>query len=90
MEKGSTFSLDKTISETRDELGRTVRGLSDGGTTPFLKSLLYGVDTLSLLIGATALGPALLVAVSMASQKAGSKVIICTDGLANVGMSVHL
>ena len=43
-----------------------------------------------LLIGATALGPALLVAVSMASQKAGSKVIICTDGLANVGMSVHL
>jgi len=31
MEKGSTFSLDKTISETRDELGRTVRGLSDGG-----------------------------------------------------------
>lgn len=36
--------------------------------------------------GATALGPALLVATMMASQQAGSKVIICTDGLANVGL----
>ncbi|XP_060063644.1 circularly permutated Ras protein 1-like [Ylistrum balloti] len=36
--------------------------------------------------GATALGPALLVASTMASQQPGSKVIICTDGLANVGL----
>lgn len=36
--------------------------------------------------GATALGPALIVATSMASQHLGSKVIICTDGLANVGL----
>ncbi|XP_033741232.1 circularly permutated Ras protein 1-like [Pecten maximus] len=36
--------------------------------------------------GATALGPALLVATTMASQQPGSKVIICTDGLANVGL----
>ncbi|CAC5385248.1 unnamed protein product [Mytilus coruscus] len=36
--------------------------------------------------GATALGPTLLIAVTMASQHPGSKVIICTDGMANVGM----
>ncbi|CAH1778659.1 unnamed protein product [Owenia fusiformis] len=36
--------------------------------------------------GATALGPGLLLAVSMAGQCPGSKVIICTDGKANVGL----
>ena len=36
--------------------------------------------------GQTALGPALLVAVAMACQVQGSKVIICTDGMANVGL----
>ena len=36
--------------------------------------------------GPTALGPALLVSTTIASQVRGSKVILCTDGLANVGM----
>ncbi|XP_005089421.2 circularly permutated Ras protein 1 [Aplysia californica] len=36
--------------------------------------------------GATALGPALVVAVSMASHHPGSKVIVCTDGKANIGL----
>ena len=36
--------------------------------------------------GATALGPALLIATTMAAQHAGSKVIVCTDGMANIGM----
>ncbi|XP_046374284.1 circularly permutated Ras protein 1-like isoform X1 [Haliotis rufescens] len=36
--------------------------------------------------GATALGPTLVVAVAMASRHPGSKVILCTDGMANVGM----
>lgn len=37
--------------------------------------------------GATALGPALLSAVELASQGGvGSKVILCTDGEANVGI----
>jgi hypothetical protein len=36
--------------------------------------------------GQTALGPALLLAVTMASRVPGSKVIICTDGLANKGV----
>ncbi|KAM6897918.1 circularly permutated Ras protein 1-like [Xenentodon cancila] len=33
--------------------------------------------------GATALGPAALLAIAMASRQSGSKVIICTDGKAN-------
>ncbi|XP_051995962.1 circularly permutated Ras protein 1 isoform X2 [Xyrauchen texanus] len=36
--------------------------------------------------GGTALGPAALVSVAMASQFTGSKVIICTDGRANIGL----
>jgi len=37
--------------------------------------------------GRTALGPAVLTAVAMASKGApGSQVIICTDGMANVGL----
>ncbi|XP_043915555.1 circularly permutated Ras protein 1-like [Protopterus annectens] len=36
--------------------------------------------------GSTALGPAALVSVALASQHLGSKVIICTDGLANIGL----
>ncbi|XDV18917.1 hypothetical protein PO909_024510 [Leuciscus waleckii] len=39
--------------------------------------------------GATALGPAALISVAMASQFTGSKVIICTDGQANIGLG-HL
>ncbi|GFN75620.1 circularly permutated ras protein 1 [Plakobranchus ocellatus] len=36
--------------------------------------------------GATALGPALIVAINMASSHPGSKVILCTDGKANIGL----
>lgn len=37
--------------------------------------------------GTTALGPAVLTSVAMASKgKPGSQVIICTDGMANVGI----
>ena len=36
--------------------------------------------------GQTALGPSLLMSTAIASQRAGSKVIICTDGKANVGL----
>ena len=37
--------------------------------------------------GTTALGPAVLTSVAMASKGApGSQVIICTDGMANVGL----
>uniref|UniRef100_A0A4W6CHM8 Si:dkey-9k7.3 n=1 Tax=Lates calcarifer TaxID=8187 RepID=A0A4W6CHM8_LATCA len=36
--------------------------------------------------GATCLGPAALASVAMASRYPGSKVILCTDGLANIGL----
>ncbi|XP_030635089.1 circularly permutated Ras protein 1 [Chanos chanos] len=36
--------------------------------------------------GATSLGPAALISVAMASKFTGSKVIICTDGRANIGL----
>ncbi|XP_030018699.1 circularly permutated Ras protein 1-like [Sphaeramia orbicularis] len=36
--------------------------------------------------GATCLGPAALAAVAMASRYPGSKVILCTDGKANIGL----
>lgn len=36
--------------------------------------------------GSTALGPALVVSVGMCSNSRGSKIIVCTDGLANTGL----
>jgi len=36
--------------------------------------------------GATALGPALLTSISIAGTSRGSSVILCTDGIANVGL----
>ncbi|XP_069481367.1 circularly permutated Ras protein 1-like [Ambystoma mexicanum] len=36
--------------------------------------------------GATALGPAAVIAIEMAAKQVGSKVIVCTDGLANTGL----
>ena len=36
--------------------------------------------------GQTALGPALVVSISMAAAAPGSQVILCTDGLANIGV----
>ena len=36
--------------------------------------------------GATALGPALLASIAIASKNRGSKVILCTDGKANIGL----
>lgn len=38
-------------------------------------------------IGKTALGPALLASLGlMEGAKAGSQIIVCTDGLANIGL----
>ncbi|BFZ09174.1 hypothetical protein BsWGS_12213 [Bradybaena similaris] len=48
---------------------------------------VLGEKVYSLLEGgATALGPALVVAVNMAAHHPGSKVILCTDGKANIGL----
>jgi hypothetical protein len=36
--------------------------------------------------GPTALGPALLVCIGIAAQSPGSEIVVCTDGLSNVGL----
>lgn len=36
--------------------------------------------------GQTALGPAMIIATTMAAAQPGSKVILCTDGMANTGL----
>lgn len=36
--------------------------------------------------GQTALGPALLYSVQLAARKPGGQVLLCTDGLANLGL----
>jgi len=57
-----------------------------------LRSIEQSIDDVSKKVaelqetGATALGPALLLAVAIASQSKRSEVIICTDGLSNVGV----
>lgn len=51
-------------------------------TAASLTSKVYGLSE----GGATALGPAVVAAVGVASNAPGSRVIVCTDGLANVGM----
>ena len=38
--------------------------------------------------GKTALGPALQLSIAMASSRPGSSVIVCTDGMANVGVGM--
>ncbi|KAM3592223.1 uncharacterized protein V6R79_014993 [Siganus canaliculatus] len=48
-------------------------------TKDYLKRQVLGLSER----GATALGPAALLAIAMASRQPGSKVIICTDGKAN-------
>lgn len=49
------------------------------------KALLKSLYTLEES-GATALGPALLVAIEMAGTAPGSSIVLCTDGLANQGL----
>jgi len=57
-----------------------------------LKPIYQSMDALSKKVfalaeeGSTALGPALALAVALASNEKRSEVIICTDGLSNVGI----
>ncbi|XP_039991541.1 circularly permutated Ras protein 1-like [Xiphias gladius] len=51
-------------------------------TKDFLQRQVMGLSE----SGTTALGPAALVAIAMASRQPGSKVIICTDGKANTDL----
>ncbi|XP_050393122.1 circularly permutated Ras protein 1 isoform X2 [Patella vulgata] len=51
-------------------------------TKQILSNKVFGLEE----GGATALGPSLVVALGLASRYSGSKIILCTDGLANVGL----
>jgi len=88
---------DGSSSETKiiagDRLGNYEELLAVGEVTSIAKPIKESRDKLHNRLydleenGATALGPAILASLSLASlAKAGSKVIICTDGKANVGL----
>eukprot|EP00457_Paulinella_chromatophora_P001328 gb/GEZN01001330.1/.p1 GENE.gb/GEZN01001330.1/~~gb/GEZN01001330.1/.p1 ORF type:complete len:829 (+),score=178.97 gb/GEZN01001330.1/:185-2671(+) len=53
-----------------------------GNSADTLKKKLFSLEEK----GQTCLGPALLLGISVAAQTRGSQVILCTDGLANVGL----
>uniref|UniRef100_A0A8C5R2E1 VWFA domain-containing protein n=1 Tax=Leptobrachium leishanense TaxID=445787 RepID=A0A8C5R2E1_9ANUR len=65
---------------------------SQGENQPTPNRIAQTLDALQSKIecltetGATALGPAALVCIAMASRRPGSKVIICTDGRANTDL----
>ncbi|KAM9965776.1 hypothetical protein ACTFIR_005950 [Dictyostelium discoideum] len=52
------------------------------GSSDFLKAKIKSLEP----VQSTALGPALLVSAAIASQKMLSEVVICTDGVPNVGL----
>lgn len=57
-----------------------------GETKPFLQEKVLSIEE----TGPTALGPATLTSIAMAAEGlAGSTVVICTDGLANVGLGAY-
>lgn len=90
---GDGFSKEEKISEghAMNNLSILLEKGKKIGTNlkaPVSKSSNYLIQkAYSLRVGgATALGPALAVAVGIASSSAGSKIMVCTDGQANVGI----
>ncbi|XP_069047883.1 uncharacterized protein [Lepisosteus oculatus] len=93
-----TFNNEVTVHGDGGVARRSLRGeeLVDtealravGAELPMPRPLAASRDWLETVLhrlvesGATALGPAVLVAITMASRQPGSKVILCTDGKAN-------
>lgn len=65
----------------KQAIERLTKSISE--TEAALKSKLDAIEE----TGPTALGPAILTSVAMAAEgKPGSSVVICTDGLANIGI----
>ncbi|XP_034049815.1 circularly permutated Ras protein 1-like isoform X2 [Thalassophryne amazonica] len=96
-----TFNNEVTIHGYKDFASRKLSGaeLADSGylkniATQFpsppplcqMKEYLWNEIWGLSAFGTTALGPAALIAVTMASRLPGSKVIICTDGKANTDL----
>ncbi|KAJ6227483.1 hypothetical protein M0813_09722 [Anaeramoeba flamelloides] len=53
-----------------------------GKTSKKLIENLYSLDE----TGSTALGPAMVVALGIAKERTGSKIVLCTDGKSNIGI----
>jgi len=74
--------------------GNHIRNWASGLNLEQTKSIRESNEALDLRIakltedGATALGPALLVATLIAGNKPHSEIILCTDGLSNVGLGM--
>lgn len=84
---GDVRVLPETMLYDADALAEVGAGLRT--TVPLKDSLPKLLESINALrpSGQTALGPALLLAVAMAGGGAvASKVIVCTDGLSNVGL----
>lgn len=66
-----------------EEIGKkhTIQTPISKSSKDLLKKLFALEET-----GPTALGPAMLISVVMAAKQKGSRVVVCTDGLANVGL----
>eukprot|EP00048_Salpingoeca_helianthica_P014573 m.222372 g.222372 ORF g.222372 m.222372 type:complete len:765 (-) comp16017_c0_seq1:86-2380(-) len=77
---GDTLSNPEALRTAALEFAGMTHAVKDSHT--MLTEKLFGLEETS----ATALGPALLAAVTIAGRTRGSKVVMCTDGLANVGI----
>lgn len=87
-EKEQIISGDKlqnyeNLTKNGEELGVSMMSQGIGKTSKSLVEKMYKIQE----TGPTALGPALLTSIALASKGgAGSSVVLCTDGLANVGL----
>jgi hypothetical protein len=81
-----------TIAGDRLNDANYLRNAVSGLNLDLSVDALTGYDALSKTVfsleekGQTALGPALLISTSIASLRPGSTVVLCTDGLANIGL----
>lgn len=96
---GAAYELNAEINVSKDKLLDKLYTLEEDGPTALgmsivllLLNMLFYSSFLSCTIWyfffLRVTGPALLVATSLASKRAGSSIIICTDGLANVGVTL--
>lgn len=73
-------SLDDIVREAEAELNQELKPISQTKTR--LTERVYNLEE----GGQTALGPAILFAINIASKRRGSRIVVCTDGLANRGL----
>ena len=72
------FLLKNGVDSAQDMFSKSIKD-----TKPHLQKKLLSLEE----TGSTALGPALVSAIGLAGEGApGSTVIVCTDGLANIGL----